>query len=331
MCCVRLRFAKRSFYQTMNTKVAFFTDCCLLVFAGGMVGAVSLVEIQGYQLTMMVTGLIAVVSSLKVFGPERVVFARETSAGISTSAYFFGKLLAHLWQIALAPLFYLGMFYRTAYPTVEFWAMYRIILANQFSCSGLGYLISASVAPKNMQIAGVVSGLVSVLLSGLNPSARSLNSFLVGKIGLWCSYGSWTMGSLLIKQSMNSPLSIYPILVGGLDELGYLDVNNSTLTSETAIAESKVLLEDRYSENISFMFKQYAAYSILAYFIMSGKVSGMSGERALYWRRVNVILASESASSFVCFAYVVWRLPPLFTRVFGCSLESPAEFSDSPP
>jgi hypothetical protein len=145
-------FAKRSFYQTMNTKAAFFTDCVLLVFAGGMVGAVSMQETQGYQLTMMVTGLIAVVSSLKVFGPERVVFARETSAGISTFAYFVGKATAHLWQIALAPLFYLGMFYRTAYPSVEFWAMYKIVLMNQFSCSGLGYLISASVAPKNMQV-----------------------------------------------------------------------------------------------------------------------------------------------------------------------------------
>ena len=65
-------FAKRSFYQTMNTKVAYFTDCVLLVFAGGMVGAVSVEEIQGYQLTMMTAGLISVVSSLKVFGPEKV-------------------------------------------------------------------------------------------------------------------------------------------------------------------------------------------------------------------------------------------------------------------
>ena len=87
-------FAKRSFYQTMNTKVAYFTDCVLLVFAGGMVGAVSIEEIQGYQLTMMTSGLIAVVSSLKVFGPEKIVFMRETSAGVSTLAYFLGKVRA---------------------------------------------------------------------------------------------------------------------------------------------------------------------------------------------------------------------------------------------
>ena len=125
-------FAKRSFYQTMNTKVAYFTDCVLLVFAGGMVGAVSIEEIQGYQLTMMTSGLIAVVSSLKVFGPEKIVFMRETSAGVSTLAYFLGKMIAHLWQIVLNPIFFLGLYYRTAYPSVPFWDMYKVILMSQF-------------------------------------------------------------------------------------------------------------------------------------------------------------------------------------------------------
>jgi ABC-type multidrug transport system ATPase subunit len=286
-------FAKRSFYQTMNGKIAFFTDCCLLVFAGGMVGAVSLVEVQGYQLTMMVTGLIAVVSSLKVFGPERVVFARETSAGISTLAYFMGKAFAHVWQIALAPLFYLGMFYRTAYPSVEFWAMYKIILANQFSCSGLGYLISVTAAPKNMQIAGVISGLIAVLLSGINPSARVLNSFIVGRFGLWCSYGPWTMGSLLVKQALNSPKAMYPSLCGYLDELGYLDINNSTLTSDETIEDSYVILEEKYVDNLQFMVQQYVIFGVIAYLVMSmssKKASGIMGLDAMkYLCRVDCI------------------------------------------
>jgi ABC-type multidrug transport system ATPase subunit len=211
-------FFKRSFYQTMNTKVAYFTDCILLVFAGGMVGAVSVEEIQGYQLTMMTAGLIAVVSALKVFGPEKIVFLRETSAGVSTSAYFMGKAIAHLWQIALNPIFFLGLYYRTAYPSVAFWDMYKVILMTQFSCSGLGYLISASVATKNMQIAGVITGLIAVLLSGLNPTVRSLQSFIVGQFGLWCSYGSWTMGALLIKQTLGVVKSLYPIYCGELDK-----------------------------------------------------------------------------------------------------------------
>lgn len=83
-----------------------------------------------------------------------------------------------------------------------------------------------------------------MLLSGLNPSARSLNSFIVGKIGLWMSYGPWTMGSLLIKQGLNSPKAIYPILCGALDEFGYLDINNSTLTSDASIEESQSILEE---------------------------------------------------------------------------------------
>ncbi|GMH91587.1 hypothetical protein TrST_g4259 [Triparma strigata] len=270
-------FAKRSFYQTMNTKVAYFTDCVLLVFAGGMVGAVSVEEIQGYQLTMMTAGLISVVSSLKVFGPEKIVFMRETSAGVSTFAYFLGKMLAHLWQISLNPFFFLGLYYRTAYPSVPFFDMYKVILMTQFSCSGLGYLISATVAAKNMQIAGVISGLIAVLLSGLNPTARTLSSFAVGQFGLWCSYGPWTMGSLLIKQTLGSVKALYPVYCAELDTLGYLDIDNSTLVNDQAIVDSKVVLQDQYDSNLNHMFYQYVFYSVLAFFIMSSKAKNASG------------------------------------------------------
>ena len=270
-------FFKRSFYQTMNTKVAYFTDCVLLVFAGGMVGAVSVEEIQGYQLTMMTAGLIAVVSALKVFGPEKIVFMRETSAGVSTFAYFMGKALAHLWQIALNPIFFLGLYYRTAYPSVAFWDMYKVILMTQFSCSGLGYLISASVATKNMQIAGVITGLIAVLLSGLNPTVRSLQSFIVGRFGLWCSYGSWTMGALLIKQTLGVVKGLYPVYCGELDSLGYVDINNSTLVTDEAIEDSKSILEDKYIANLQHMFVQYAVFSFIAYVTMSFKAKNASG------------------------------------------------------
>lgn len=202
---------------------------------------------------------------------------RETSAGVSTFAYFLGKMLAHLWQISLNPFFFLGLYYRTAYPSVPFFDMYKVILMTQFSCSGLGYLISATVAAKNMQIAGVISGLIAVLLSGLNPTARTLRSFAVGEFGLWCSYGPWTMGGLLIKQSLGSVKALYPIYCGELNTLGYLDIDNSTLVNDEAILDSKVILEDQYDTNLNHMFYQYLVYSILAFFIMSSKAKNASG------------------------------------------------------
>ena len=286
-------FFKRTFYQMMNTRVAFFTDCVLLVFAGGMVGIVSVEELQAYQLTMMTTGLFAVVSSLKVFGLETVVFMRETSAGISTLGYFLGKCVAHLFQIFLNPIFFLGLYYRTAYPSVEFWTMYRVVLATQFSCSGLGYLISVLCGRTNMQIAGVLTALVAEMLSGLNPSARTLGSFLAGKIGLWLSFGPWTMGSLLIKQTVGSAKALYPIYVGTLDNFGYLNLDNSTLINEDAINDSKVVLDDAYKHNLSHLYTQYFMYSFLAYFVMMCKgknASGMLGLSSLiYLLREDII------------------------------------------
>ena len=261
----------------MHGKVAFFTDCALNVFAGGMVGAVSVEENQAYQLSMMVTGLIAVISALKVFGPERIVFLRESSAGISSSAYFCGKCFAHLVQIAITPIFYLGLFYRTAYPSIAFWEMYKVLLFTQFSCSGLGYLISVTAQPKNMQIVGVISGLIAVLLSGINPTARALDGFLPGKIGLAMSYGPWCMGGLLVKQTLGVVKALYPSYCGELNNLGYINIDNSTLTNEENILESRLLLETRYHEDLKHLMIQYFSYGAAAYLIMKFKSMNVAG------------------------------------------------------
>ena len=50
----------------------------------------------------------------------------------STTRFARRKMIAHLWQILLNPIFFLGLYYRTAYPSVPFWDMYKVILMSQF-------------------------------------------------------------------------------------------------------------------------------------------------------------------------------------------------------
>lgn len=72
------------------------------------------------SLSCLSLALAAMASSVRVFGADMVVFARENPTGLSTEAYYIGKCLAHLPTIFLAPFFFLVMFYQLVSPLGSF-------------------------------------------------------------------------------------------------------------------------------------------------------------------------------------------------------------------
>ena len=93
-------------------------------------------------------------ASLRVFGPERVVFWRESSHGSSAVAYFLGKDLSQVCTIDLhtfsqlypqIPLYlyslvFVIVYYPITVPRASFSTWLGILLLVQFSASGIGHV-----------------------------------------------------------------------------------------------------------------------------------------------------------------------------------------------
>lgn len=114
-------------------------------------------------------GFTAMTAALKCFGLEKVIFWREASSGVNKVAYFIGKNIAQLVNIALAPIVFLSVFYTLTSPRAPVAMYYIVILLVQFCFVGIGYLFSILLPFDGAQLAGVVVTLVCAILGGATP------------------------------------------------------------------------------------------------------------------------------------------------------------------
>jgi len=152
------------------------------------------------MLISLSTGFTAITASLKCFGPERVVFWREASAGINKDAYFIGKNLAQLFNIGLAPVVFLSVFYALTSPRATFLTYYTILVLLQFCFVGFGYLVSVVFTYKNAQLAGVVLTLIFGMFGGTNPSLKQLKENIVTTIVSSISPNRWAQEALYVSE-----------------------------------------------------------------------------------------------------------------------------------
>jgi hypothetical protein len=147
-------------------------------------------------------GFSATQHSLRLFGAERTVFAREAITGINRVAYFLGKNIASLADLFILPFIFLSMFYSFSNPRGSFAHYLTLLVAAQWALSGIGYVISVVLDPAKAQLAAVVVALVLNGISGFSPTRSELSHF-----GLVCdvSYGFWLMEALFIIESARYP------------------------------------------------------------------------------------------------------------------------------
>jgi len=69
---------------------------------------------------MLTLGVLATVASLRVFGKSRVVFWRESAAGISVFSRYLATLLVDLIDITLRPFFFVLVYRSFIYPSITF-------------------------------------------------------------------------------------------------------------------------------------------------------------------------------------------------------------------
>jgi len=232
-------FAGRSVVQLSRDLVWFFTDLALVLVSGFFLGLVfskseyrpplptqivnkSLENFKGSappslvlyfqrpiddpivseaSLTMMAIGMTGVTAALRVFGNEQIVYWREASAGMSTSAYFLAKNFTHIFFIVLSPLLYLAPFLTFVSARASLLEYYWVCVLCQFTTTGLGYLISTVAPPGLSQLAGVVVVLVFAMFGGSRPTLVEIKEmFPLLRVMPYLSYIRWAQEAMYLTE-----------------------------------------------------------------------------------------------------------------------------------
>eukprot|EP00940_MAST-03C_sp_MAST-3C-sp2_P000735 g735.t1 len=209
-------------------------DGATLVVAGGLLGAVFSSNDQQdltmrYLLASLALGLTGMQMAQRVFGSERIQFWRESSAGISVSAYFFGKVLSFFPVMAMAPCLFLILFYNMTSPRYGFGSYLVTCLFCNFTVTQLGYLVSILFQPRSALIVSVVLNVIALLFAGVNPNVQTMADTPYGTYGMDVSYARWTVEMQFLKELSHYPRAAYRLHVvqDFLDRLGYGDSDDS--------------------------------------------------------------------------------------------------------
>ena len=174
-----------------------------------------------------------IASGIQTFGNERVVFWRESAAGMSSLAYYSGKVTADFVRVVCATTFFYA-FFSIGYTSVgNTGDLFLIILLLYWFGFALGYFISQIAKPANAALLGVAFSLVfCVVFGGNKPTIHEVEteSQYQNTKSLWdISVPRWAIEALFINQVSyyksvpSGPLEGQPYmnLTTGVFEKGY--------------------------------------------------------------------------------------------------------------
>ena len=117
-----------------------------------------------------------IATSVYTFGGEKAIYWRECQAGLSTVAYFMGKMLVDVLRLVIAAaMFFVGflMMYSTQGSYND---LFTVILGYYTFGWALGYILSMAVPVESAPMAGVAAAVIwCILFGGITPSLREVN------------------------------------------------------------------------------------------------------------------------------------------------------------
>lgn len=163
-------------------------------------------------------GLAASASGFWVFGEEKLMFYRESAAGHSRSAYYFGKLLSTLFRIALSSLHFTVFLNLLATPLMSFQHMYIANLMYFWCVYGLASIVSMLVNRENGPLIAVLASLIIGVLGGVAPPLSTVKTWHME--WFWrISPGVWLTEAYFTKNLM--PLAYLYDLDLAADTVGF--------------------------------------------------------------------------------------------------------------
>ena len=110
-------------------------------------------------------GLTAVTSSLRLFS-NKAVFKRESRAGMSTEAYYLGRMMLHMLVSVTATFLFTISFYWLVAPHSPFGLLFVVFFLVYLCCSGVGFWTSVLLVPSLSGLIAILGVLAFVLFGG---------------------------------------------------------------------------------------------------------------------------------------------------------------------
>ena len=135
-------------------------------------------------------GLIASPPGVKVFGEEKLIYAREASSGHNRFAYYIGKVLSTLPRMVLSNLHFTVLFMYLSTPRMTWGAAFIANLLYFYCIYGLSSCVSMVTRREDGPLIATMTSLVVGIISGVKPSLHTVGGWHMA--WLWrMSPGTW--------------------------------------------------------------------------------------------------------------------------------------------
>ncbi|XP_026416505.1 ABC transporter G family member 28-like [Papaver somniferum] len=184
----RLRESK---IQAVDFLILFLAGACLALLAKVSDKNFGL---TGYTYTVIAVSLLCKIAALRSFSPDRLIYWRESSSGMSSLAYFLSKDTVDHFNTLVKPVVYLSMFYFFNDPRPSFMDYYTVLVSLVYCVTGIAYVFSIFLEPGAAQLSSVLLPVVLTLVSIQQPTK------FVKLIANLC-YPKWALQAFVISNA----------------------------------------------------------------------------------------------------------------------------------
>ena len=206
---------RRAFLQQYRLKSSFYAEIGVAILTGFLLGLAETSQnginfrgifLHPYELLSssvdyssvpemslligLATGIIASSPGVKIFGEEKLMYAREASSGHNRFAYYLGKVLSTFPRMILSNLHFTMPFMYLATPKISWGAAFVANLLYFYCIYGLSSCVSMATKREDGPLIATMTSLIVGLVSGVKPSLHTAAGWHM--TWLWrASPGTW--------------------------------------------------------------------------------------------------------------------------------------------
>lgn len=142
-------------------------------------------------------GMVASPPGVKIFGEEKLTYAREASSGHNRFAYYIGKVVSTLPRMILSNLHFTVLFMFLATPRISWGAAFIANLLYFYCIYGLSSCVSMVTRREDGPLIATMTSLVVAIVSGVKPSLHTVKGWHMTWLwrvspGIWLSEAYFT-------------------------------------------------------------------------------------------------------------------------------------------
>lgn len=99
-----------------------------------------------------ISALLCKIAALRSFSLDKLQYARESAAGISSLAHFLAKDTIDHFNTVIKPVVYLSMYYFFSNPRSSFADNYVVLLCLVYCVTGMAYILAIFLEPGSSQL-----------------------------------------------------------------------------------------------------------------------------------------------------------------------------------